>query len=205
MECFAPCHMELCSGVESCPAGSPAFWWTWTWKPKQTVFGGKQLLTYAHNCFTLIAEFMQCERAFSASLAIKMPMTWLQCGYAVRQFLQKMGGKQKFIKISMNNFTESWRACILLQICYWQTHHCTAQPCSVFDMLKADMGYRSAKEWNPKCCNLHPSLASLGDGLPGRAGSQRDEVVRSRLDQDLNPRPESVNSWSKLNDRCQPN
>ncbi len=30
---------------------------------------------------------------------------------------------------------------------------------------------------NPQnALNLQPSLASLGDGLPGRAGSQRDEA-----------------------------
>ena len=34
----------------------------------------------------------------------------------------------------------------------------------------------SAKVWHIKCCNLQPSLASLGDGLPSRAGSQRDEA-----------------------------
>ena len=51
---------------------------------------------------------------------------------------------------------------------------------------------------------LHPSLASLGDGLRCSVGSQRDEAKRQAFSpaQDLNPGPEPgrpmVNSWTRL-------
>jgi len=56
---------------------------------------GKQLLTHAHHCFTLLVEFTGCERAFSASLDIKRPMTWLQLDDSVRQSLQKKWRENK--------------------------------------------------------------------------------------------------------------
>ena len=51
---------------------------------------------------------------------------------------------------------------------------------------------------------LDPSLASLGDGLPCRVGSQRDEAKRQAFSpaQDLNSGPvpgiPMVNSWTRL-------
>ena len=52
--------------------------------------------------------------------------------------------------------------------------------------------------------HLHPSLASLGDGLLCSVGSQRDEAKRQAFSpaQDLNPGPvpgsTMVNSWTML-------
>ena len=66
------------------------------------------------------------------------------------------------------------------------------------------MAAKAYSLWQKQGGNLRPSLASLGDGLLCRVGSQRDEAKRQAFSpaQDLNPghvpgRP-MVNSWTRL-------
>jgi len=64
-----------------------------------------------------------------------------------------------------------------------QTHNSTARACSgCCHSVRCLRVQNSAEEIEQNVFDMHPSLASLGDGLPSSAGSQRDEAKRQASD-----------------------
>ncbi len=108
-----------------------AFWWTWTPKPKQTIFGGKTAVYTRTPLFYATCGGYAVWKGL-LSLPRHRVTKDMTPTCAARHFHKRIWRENEIHSLLNESFHQVMACnCMLLQICYSRTHHCTAQACSV--------------------------------------------------------------------------